>query len=120
MENELRLIDAGNWDSFYADMRDSRNTMDSYDRGYMDALDRVDDWMDAQPALDAIPVVHARWEDVKETVMYVPDMKATFTHTAETCSACKARVGFVGPKIYLYDKCCPECGAIMDLGKNGP
>ena len=58
--NEKRLIDATDWDSFYADMGDSRNTMDSYDRGYTDALDRVDDWMDAQPTVDAVEVVRCK------------------------------------------------------------
>ena len=60
MANERRLIDATDWDSFYADMGDSRNTMDSYDRGYTDALDRVDDWMDAQPTVDAVEVVRCK------------------------------------------------------------
>lgn len=60
MVNEKRLIDATDWDSFYADMGDSRNTMDSYDRGYMDALDRADDWMDAQPTVDAVEVVRCK------------------------------------------------------------
>lgn len=55
-----RLIDAKDWDSFYADMGDSLNTMDSYDIGYMDALDRVDDWVDAQPTVDAVPVVRCK------------------------------------------------------------
>lgn len=54
-----------------------------------------------------------RWEDVKETSLYVPDMKYTVTHTAETCSACKVRIGFIGSKQYLYDNICPNCGADM-------
>lgn len=58
MENKKRLIDVTDWDSFYSDMGDSRNIMDDYDRGYMDALDNVDDWMDAQPTVDAVEVVH--------------------------------------------------------------
>jgi hypothetical protein len=70
--------------------------------------------LDNAPAVEAVPVVHARWENVKETEMYVPDMKFTTTHTAETCSACKCRIGFIGAKLYLYDKICPECGALMD------
>ncbi len=61
-------------------------------------------------------VVHGRWEDVKETSLYVPDMKYTVTHTAETCSACKVRIGFIGSKPYLYDNICPNCGAKMDGG----
>lgn len=54
-----------------------------------------------------------RWKDVKETSLYVPDMKYTVTHTEETCSACKARIGFIGSKPYLYDNICPNCGADM-------
>ena len=71
--------------------------------------------IDSVPAVDAVPVVHGRWEDVKETSLYVPDMKYTVTHTAETCSACKVRIGFIGSKPYLYDNICPNCGAKMDL-----
>ena len=106
MKNEVRLIDANNP---YIPKYFSEHDRERFLSGLI-----------LQSTVDAAPVVHARWEDVRETVMYVPDKKATLTHTAETCSACKARVGFVGPKIYLYDKHCPECGAVMDLGKNGP
>lgn len=67
------------------------------------------------PAADVAPVVHGRWENVQETDMYVPEMKFTITKTAETCSVCKARVGFVGAKQYLFDSICPNCGAKMDL-----
>ena len=56
----MRLIDADAWDAFYADMGDSHNMMDSYDRGYTDALDNADDWMDAQPTIDAVPVVRCK------------------------------------------------------------
>ena len=66
------------------------------------------------PTVDAVEVVHGRWENVKETSLYVPDMKYTVTHTAETCSACKVRIGFIGSKPYLYDNICPNCGAKMD------
>lgn len=64
--------------------------------------------------MDAVPVVHGQWEDVEEISLYVPDMKYTTTHTAETCSSCKVRIRFVGSKPYLYDNFCPECGAKMD------
>lgn len=46
-----------------SDMLDSRNVLDSYDKGYMDAPDQADDWLDAQPALtldDLRP--KGRWE----------------------------------------------------------
>ena len=67
------------------------------------------------PSADVSPVRHGRWLDVQETDMYVPDLKLTATKTAETCSACKARIGFIGAKLYLFDSICPACGAKMDL-----
>lgn len=70
--------------------------------------------INAIPAGDVAPVRHGRWFDVQETELYVPDMKFTMTKTAETCSECKVRIGFVGAKQYLYDAVCPNCGAKMD------
>lgn len=67
------------------------------------------------PVADVAPVRHGRWLDVQETDMYVPDLKLTATKTAETCSVCKARIGFIGAKLYLFDSICPNCGAKMDL-----
>lgn len=73
-------------------------------------------WIRKQTKVDAVEVVHGRWLDVQETDMYVPDMKFTITKTAETCSKCKARIGFVGAKRYLFDSVCPNCSAKMDGG----
>lgn len=64
---------------------------------------------------DVTPMRNGRWLDVQETDMYVPDLKLTATKTSETCSACKARIGFIGAKLYLFDSFCPSCGAKMDL-----
>lgn len=66
---------------------------------------------------DVAPVRHGRWLDVQETDMYVPDLKLTATKTAETCSVCKARICFIGAKLYLFDSICPACGARMDGGE---
>ena len=66
-----------------------------------------------QRTKEMVEVVHGRWLDVKETDMYVPDMHYTTTHTAETCSVCNVRSGFIGSKLYLYDSYCPNCGADM-------
>ena len=68
------------------------------------------------PTADVAPVRHGRWLDVQETDMCVPDLKLTATKTAETCSVCKARIGFIGAKLYLFDSFCPSCGARMDGG----
>lgn len=105
--NEKRLIDATDWDSFYADMGDSRNTMDSYDRGYTDALDRVDDWMDAQPTVDAVEIVHGKWVNAADCVCF-------------QCSNCKKYAnqpyGLTEAILFKY---CPNCGAKMDGDGNG-
>lgn len=84
---------------------------DSYYHGYESAIENVADWLDAQPTAE---VVHGHWEDISETTIPLPGIMSPLTNTAETCSVCKARVGFVGPKKYLYDKQCPNCGAFMD------
>lgn len=67
-------------------------------------------------AADVEPVRHGRWLDVLETDLYVPDHGITITKTAETCSECKARIGFIGAKQYLFDAVCPNCSARMDEG----
>lgn len=66
---------------------------------------------------EMVEVVHGRWENVKGTEVYSPDHRCTFTHTAQTCSVCNVRIGFIGEKFYLYDGYCPNCGAKMDGGK---
>lgn len=82
----------------------------SYYHGYESAIDNVADWLDEQPDTE----VHGHWEDISETAIPLPGMMTPITNTAETCSVCKVRVGFVGPKRYLSDKQCPNCGAFMD------
>ena len=116
MATEKRLIDAADWDSFYADMGDSRNTMDSYDRGYTDALDRVDDWMDAQPTVDAVEVVHGHW--VRKQI-------GKYTGTDEVvCSCCRYFIAVTCSDTGFKEAIkgmnyCPNCGAKMDGDGNG-
>ena len=101
MATEKRMIDAAGWDSFYADIGDSRNMGDSYDRGYVDALDRVDDWMDAQPTVDAVEVVHGRWQFVEQRFYH-----GGFVNLFR-CSECKVATD-------RESNHCPNCGAKMD------
>ena len=60
------------------------------------------------------PCIHGHWEDISETEIPLPGMMTPITNTVETCSVCKVSVGFVGPKKYLFDNRCPNCGAFMD------
>lgn len=64
MANEKRLIDANALEEFLAEERQKKSIAccDYYD-GYGDAIDNVDDWIDAQPTVDAVEVVHAHWDN---------------------------------------------------------
>lgn len=64
MENEKRLISVCAWDSFYKQQTHGLEEHDHYCDGYGDAFDHVDDWMDAQPIVDAVEVV--RCKDCKQ------------------------------------------------------
>lgn len=72
-------------------------------------VQRLANW----PIIDAEVVKHGEWVDIVEREFYYPDGKASIITTDETCSNCKCRTGFVGPKAYLNDSICPHCGAKM-------
>ena len=103
MENEKRLIDANAWKLFYEDKKNILDRFYTHDAGYEDALDNVDDWMDAQPTVDAVEVVHGRW---------------MLTHGEDglyyDCSICGHCAGRGRKSNY-----CPNCGAKMDGDGNG-
>ena len=69
------------------------------------------------PTADVEEVKHGYWKNIVEQELYCPDVKRTVTTTTQTCSSCKVRSGFVGPKTYLDDTHCPACVAKMDGGK---
>lgn len=58
-------------------------------------LEDVQEWIDDQPTVDAVPVVHGRWEKRGKHDWY--------------CTACKIGV----PYSYTGHKYCPNCGADM-------
>ena len=45
---------ANAWKSFYEDKKNTLDRFYTHDAGYEDAIDNVDDWMDAQPTVDAV------------------------------------------------------------------
>lgn len=62
------------------------------------------DLIDKAPAVDASPIVHARWEE------YTPDTLRYFT----VCSKC-GHEAFMHPRYgYKPTPYCPYCGAKMD------
>lgn len=70
-------------------------------------VDYINIIIDEQPSVDAVPVVHGRWE-------WLGPYRGVDDGWIGTCSVCKQRVRFF-EKDY-----CPNCGAKMDLEvKNG-
>ena len=94
-------------------------TYSDYNQGWNDACDYIRARLENDEKAEVEPVRHGKWLDVQETDLYVPDHKFTITKTTETCSKCKVRIGFTGPKEYLFDSLCPNCGARMDGGADG-
>ena len=61
-------------------------------------------YIEALPAADVAPVVHARWIYVEETLA---------TSSGYCCSACR-RPRWLSPDVPEVFKYCPKCGAKMD------
>ena len=115
MENEKRLIDADAWESFLKERQDflDGKVYDPYYDGYEDASAGVDDWMNAQPRVDAVEVVRGHWV-----------IKGGHRKMDLFCSVCNRRASnFVGGYEDWWDlwmpKYCPHCGAKMDGDGNG-
>ena len=68
---------------------------------YTEVMRRVCNILDNSPAIDAAPVVHARW-------IHRPDERI--------CSNCGLRYSYFGGKDRNY---CHQCGAKMDLESEG-
>ena len=105
----MRPIDMPEWDTYMKCMLVGRNAWDAYDRGYTDALDQADDWMDAQPTLaldDLRP--HGRWVPLS-----ADGYADGFPVWDEwECSECHHE--HFGDEDTLTDYC-PNCGAKMNL-----
>ena len=73
-------------------------------------IEDVQEWLDEQPTIDAVPVVHARWVRKDETqVMFDVEWQ---------CSKCGCEISTTGiytPMVAGWHFC-PNCGAKMDGG----
>lgn len=105
MATEKRLISVDEWDSFFAEHIYNRCFRNEYEQGYTDALDRVDDWMDTHPTVDAVEVVHGEW------IMCDDENDCEYIE----CPLCGEQ--FYDGDNDTFDKpwnYCPNCGAKMD------
>ena len=94
--SERRLIDANEV------LKKQYNSSPIKALGFADMVVDVRDIEDA-PTVDAVPVVHGRWE----YRMVDPE----YRYYKHECSIC----GFDGEDFYRY---CPNCGAKMDGGND--
>ena len=81
---------------------------DDYAAGYMDALDKVETLIRNTPAVEAEPVIHARWisEIVKKPDWKGQEREYYQPHSCSHCHTADPRRG--------ESRFCSECGAIMD------
>jgi hypothetical protein len=100
----MRLIDADalrkRMFSYYKCVNE--NSSKEYYRGETlmnyEVADLIEDCIDEAPTVDAVELVHGRWEDVS----------LRFTQVKEKCTVCG---GIVYAHGFNY---CPHCGAKMD------
>ena len=104
MENKRWLIDVNEWDTFFSEHIYSRCFRNEYEQGYTDALDRVDDWMEEHPTVDAVEVVHGRWEKNWHD-------NSLIGHEYEECSVCGCMIS--DTEKFWDCNYCPNCGAKM-------
>lgn len=90
MEMKKRLIDANV-------MR--QDWLENGENEYVYDANAVLDSIDAQPTVDAVEVVHGRWENITGGMIILGD-----------CSKCKVRQPVIGTNY------CKNCGAKMDGG----
>ena len=64
MSNQKRIIDVEEWNQLYDSLTDASDPYDHYWAGYSDAVDYIDDWMNAQSVIDVNDglVGQYRWE----------------------------------------------------------
>jgi hypothetical protein len=112
MKRMIKKIDTDALSSWNREQLDdlSNEENESYCNGYESAIDNVADWLNQQSYIES---VNGHWKDINEVQISPPGIMSPLTNTSETCSVCKARIGLVGPKKYIYDKRCPSCGAFM-------
>lgn len=80
------------------------------ENGATDLFDAFDDALQDAPTVDAVPVVHGRWDDIPNTYMSVASKDCAYHGNATSCSVCHE----VNPNAYKTNYC-PNCGAKMDL-----
>lgn len=109
MANEKRLIDANAFKMFLEDVRQDYLEEDTFNSDFAaEVIETVqDEYLANAPTVDAVEVVHGRWEWLGPNRL-VPECMCG------TCSACKVRSKYI-----VNTDICPNCGAKMDGSGHG-
>ena len=70
--------------------------------------------IDKLPTVDAVEVVHGRWDEIPNKYMSVSTKNGSYSGHATSCSVCHE----VNPNLFKTNYC-PNCGAKMDGDGNG-
>lgn len=97
-----RLIDA---DKLHFSPRFAWTTPDREEMVPVLAVDKK--WVDKAPTVDAVEVVHGRWEEHLEF-----DFEGRCNGSISSCTACGELFSYIDTEDYNY---CPNCGAKMDM-----
>ena len=108
MANEKRLIDANALIAYFKEQCEIASKDSEIESLYtLAALKCCIDYFEHFPTVDAVEVVHGRWEGVDHDGSWRVDR----------CSVCHRRMHYVDyDQPYQY---CPNCGAKMDGDGNG-
>ena len=107
MANEKRLIDANAFREFLEQIRQDYREEDTLSSGFAACLIETvqDEYLTLAPTVDAVEVVHGRWEDAYDGDGYV-------------CSICGSDFCVLLNETDRFNYC-PNCGAKMDGDGNG-
>ena len=113
MATEKRLIafDPVTFESFTRHCTKHREPYDQYDMGYVDAVENIENWMDAN-TVDAVEVVHSRFVRIAD----FGDGEGCFGY----CEKCGTVHHAQSPVALKADhRWCRWCGTKMDGDGNG-
>lgn len=117
MKNERRLIDANALSEelstltmIITGLRAGKGVLREYMTEYRKSVLRI---VDEQPTVDAVEVVHGRWECAYDEIMGETEVICSNCKDTRTINGCF--VTTEGESCYFEDNYCPNCGAKMDL-----
>ena len=112
MANEVRLIDA----NAFAEALENADAdvCETYHDCYCDwgfSRKVIEGIVDSIPTVDAVPVVHGRWECTYDEATGETDVTCSRCKSTRTINGCY--VTTKGESCYFEDNYCPNCGADM-------